>query len=297
MPSSEKMQRVSKVTPCPVCGKPDWCLTAGDGSAAICARIEQGSAKKCGDAGWLHILQNNVHNVHDVHRRSAKRYRLLTRVSTKQEQTSKFEQLVQQYQQLLTADKLNMLSDSLGVSVENLKRLSAGWDGQAYTFGMSNAKGQTIGIRRRSNNGRKRSIAGSKTGLFIPSDLSAKGPLLIVEGPTDTAAALDLGFDAIGRPNCNSKVEMTVRFARGRNEVVIIGDNDTPGRNGTGKLVDVLVLHCQSVKVIFPPEGIKDLRQWLQRGLTRERLNAIISKAESIRVTINFKTTRRIINV
>ena len=52
MPSSEKMQRVSRKTPCPVCGKPDWCLVAEDGTAAICQRIKEGSVKSCGNAGY-----------------------------------------------------------------------------------------------------------------------------------------------------------------------------------------------------------------------------------------------------
>ena len=51
--NSENMIRVSKQRPCPVCGKPDWCLIARDGSAAICARIAEGSVKQCGEAGWF----------------------------------------------------------------------------------------------------------------------------------------------------------------------------------------------------------------------------------------------------
>src|SRR5207248_11062007 len=45
---------VSRERPCPVCGKPDWCLVAEDGTAAICQRV--GSGKRCGEAGWLHRL-------------------------------------------------------------------------------------------------------------------------------------------------------------------------------------------------------------------------------------------------
>ena len=73
--SPEKMQRVSKTNPCPVCSKQDWCLYAKDGSAAICQRIEEGSKKRCGDAGWLHVLSNG-HNRHNEHR---KRYVTLPR--------------------------------------------------------------------------------------------------------------------------------------------------------------------------------------------------------------------------
>ena len=53
------MLRVNRANPCPVCGKPDWCLVAADNSVAICQRIEDGSVKKCGEAGWLHRLSND----------------------------------------------------------------------------------------------------------------------------------------------------------------------------------------------------------------------------------------------
>ncbi|MHC4357133.1 MAG: DUF3854 domain-containing protein, partial [Planctomycetota bacterium] len=56
---AERMLRVDKNHLCPICSKPDWCLIAKDGSAAICARIEDGSVKKCGDAGWLHMLSDD----------------------------------------------------------------------------------------------------------------------------------------------------------------------------------------------------------------------------------------------
>ena len=51
------MNRVRRDNPCPICGKPDWCLIAGDKTAAICKRIE--SPKQCGEAGWLHRLRDH----------------------------------------------------------------------------------------------------------------------------------------------------------------------------------------------------------------------------------------------
>jgi len=65
--AGERMERVTRSRPCPVCGKPDWCLVAPDGSAAICPRVKEGALRKCGDAGYLHILTDR-HNGHDRHR-------------------------------------------------------------------------------------------------------------------------------------------------------------------------------------------------------------------------------------
>ncbi len=58
MPPKGNWLRVNRNNPCPVCGKPDWCLIAADGQAAICARLD--SPEKCGDAGWLHKLNTAI---------------------------------------------------------------------------------------------------------------------------------------------------------------------------------------------------------------------------------------------
>jgi len=50
--------RVNRRNPCPVCGKPDWCLVSQDGKAAICARIESDRPAGSKGAGWIHILDN-----------------------------------------------------------------------------------------------------------------------------------------------------------------------------------------------------------------------------------------------
>ena len=282
-----KMRRVSRQNPCLICSKPDWCLVALDGSAAICARIEEGSVKKCGDAGWLHILENRQ-NGHDRHKCRANRRRVTKSVSIGREQSRDFGQLASWYRRQLMDEKLNGLTSSLGVSAESLKRLNVGWDGKAYTFPMSNDFGKVIGVRRRFPSGHKVSVQGSKTGLFIPTDLANDQLLIICEGPTDTAAALDLGSAAIGRPNCNSKVEMTANLAKGRT-VVIVGDNDKVGRTGSKRLARVLSLFCPSVRIVYPPGGTKDLRQWLKAGLSKETLQELIQKTKPIEVRISFK--------
>jgi hypothetical protein len=169
----------------------------------------------------------------------------------------------------MTDQRLRQLSRTLGVSVVSLIRLGLGWDGQAFTFPMKDKKGQVVGIRRRFLSGPKSSVKGSRSGLFIPQGLSGEGPLLICEGPTDTCAGLDLGYDAIGRPNCNSCTDITARYVRGRS-VTIIGDNDEQGRFGAERLSAVLVLYCPQVRLLYPARQIKDLRQWLSTGLTPE---------------------------
>jgi DNA primase len=188
----------------------------------------------------------------------------------------------------LTDDKLQALAYSLGLSGRSLQSLRVGWDGHAFTFPMFDDCGKIIGIRRRFPNGSKISVKGGRNGLFIPTDLTEAGPLLVCEGPTDTAAALGLGFAAIGRPNCNSLVEMTVRAVRGRDEIVVVADNDAVGQMGADRLAGVLALCCPHVRIVHPPDGVKDLRQWLNAGLTCEILRKVIGHTCPMRMTVSF---------
>ena len=282
--NQSRMKRVNRAEPCLICEKPDWCLRDEDSSAAICARIEQGSVKRCGDAGWLHVFRENQRKGND-----RKPYNHRIRIAASESAAQRFEQLIGQYQQSLTEERLYSLSTTLGVSTQSLRRLCVGWDGQAFTFPMSSEQGKIIGIRRRFPDGRKLSVIGSRSGLFVPTDLAGIGPLLISEGPTDTGVALDLGFDAIGRPSCNSGIDMTVWVTKGRGKVVVVADNDQVGKAGAARLARVLALHCPSVKTICPPVGTKDLRQWLRQGLSRSTVQSIIDRTESEKVQIQFK--------
>jgi 5S rRNA maturation endonuclease (ribonuclease M5) len=213
---------------------------------------------------------------------------LVTTVAERKNCGRDFGQLTICYGQQLTDLELNSLASVLGVSAESLKRLNVGWDGKAYTFPMSNDFSRIIGIRRRFPDGQKVSVKSSKAGLFVPAGLPADGLLLICEGPTDTAAALDLGFAGIGRPNCSSKIQMIARLVRGR-EVVISRDNDDAGKAGADKLAAELVLCCPDVRIIEPPALIKDLRQWLIAGLNSVKLREVISTARPIKVRTRFK--------
>jgi DNA primase len=103
--------------------------------------------------------------------------------------------------------------------------------------------------------------------LFLPTALRSGERLVIAEGPTDTAAILGLGFQAVGRPSCEGGVQQLVRLVRRLHvaDVVIAADRDPPGQRGAARLADVLVQHAP-VRVITPPEPAKDMREWIARG-------------------------------
>jgi len=117
-------------------------------------------------------------------------------------------------------------------------------------------------------------------------------PVLIVEGQTDVIAAADLGFVAVGKPSADGGQDLLRKLVAGRN-VCVLGENDEhidsagkkvwPGKAGWDVTMANLVGHAYSVKGVFPPKEIKDLRKWLQAGLTHDELLAHIEKfAESV---------------
>lgn len=271
--SAGAWRRVTRSAPCPVCGRPDWCMLAPDGGAAICARVE--SDRRAGDAGYLHRLRDGRGGRREYVRRIPARVPGPTVAID-------FGALAARYTAALSADRLADLAGSLGVSAAALSRLRAGWDGSAYTFPMRDASGRVVGVRRRFPDGRKLSVKGGHEGLFIPRDLAGDGLLCIAEGPTDTASLLTLGVETIGRPSCRGAVHHACDVAS-RRDAVVIADGDKPGREGAIRLCGALRIRARSVRLIAPPAGVKDARAWVEAGATRDDVLAAIESAAPIR--------------
>jgi len=67
--------------------------------------------------------------------------------------------------------------------------------------------------------------------------------LLMVEGASDTAAMIDVGYPSvIGRANCTGNVSQIVTLCRRLKpaSVVVIPDNDVPGIDGANRLIEAL---------------------------------------------------------
>lgn len=114
-------------------------------------------------------------------------------------------------------------------------------------------------------------------GPLLPSDL----PYLVVEGASDVLAAYDLGLVAIGKPNNTGGLAELGILLRGK-KAVIIGENDRkknakgiwvyPGKEGMEITFTKLQKFSKQVSKIMPPTGVKDLRDWVRHGLTKEKL-------------------------
>lgn len=178
--------RTSEDIPCPICGKPDWCMVSSEEpenpKAVLCCRVSKNASRSLGQAGYLHIRK---------------------------------------------------------------------------------AEGELL----------------QPGSVLLPSE----HPLLIVEGATDVAAALDIDLVAVGRPNNTGCLDKLSQLIVNRN-VVVLGENDAgAGKEGMEKTFEVLRPQTKQIVKLLPPEGVKDLRQWVTQGLTRDQfLNFIRTTGSSV---------------
>ena len=98
-------------------------------------------------------------------------------------------------------------------------------------------------------------------------------PIIVVEGASDVFTAMDLGFVSIGRPSAEGGMDILSKMPLYKKEVWIIGDNDAgAGQSGMQKAFATIQPSTNNVTMFQPPEGIKDLRDWVQHGLTQTAL-------------------------
>lgn len=269
---------VSRRSPCPICGKPDWCLRDHARGLTICPRVSGG--RKIGEAGWLYRDHGEVPAI------------TYTPKPTPRHEHQDFGAYVDQ----CIADvgeHIHRLAEKLGIPAAALEAFGCGWDRLRllWTFPMLDADHRIIGVRTRTLGGDKYAIAGSHNGLFVPQTMHGDGPLFIEEGPTSAGALTFIGFDAIGRPSCSACVDMTIDYLLAHQpgrEVVIVGNFDEPkrrpdgstfypGQDGAAALATAVAQACIPVRVIFPASG-KDSRDWIREGATRGTVEGVIGR-------------------
>jgi len=247
--------RVTRENVCPVCKHGDWCRVFDDGWVE-CMRVRSDKAARSG--GWMHRVADGGQrafgqtpppkrpppgiNATAMHR--------AWRANTK-------------------AEALAAFAAELGVSAPSLAAVGAAWapPHAAWAFPMCDGYGNVIGIRLRNERG-KFAVRGSRQGIFLAA-VPAQKTLFVCEGPTDTAAALELGFFAVGRPNCCCGGLEVRTYAR-RHEcahAVIVSDNDKPGLDGARKVGGELRM---AYAIYVPPA--KDLRDFCRLGGTRHMI-------------------------
>lgn len=268
-------RRVSREHPCPICRHGDWCTVAPDGGAACCMRVE--SPKALRNGGWLHWLTDRpprpLPPPRPVHREPA----------------ADFAAMHAAWAAETRMEAVCDLAEALGVSYRALYRLGAAWAPQhcAWAFPMRDGEGAIVGVRLRAMDGRKWAVRGSRAGLIYAPDMSGLRPVLVCEGPTDTAAAMTLGYAAVGRPSCRGQEDLLRDLlARVPGDVVIVADNDSPKGNGArpglAGALDLARDLRRPCRVVLP-QG-KDIREWVRGGAQRGDIEAAIRDARWLNV-------------
>lgn len=264
---------------CPGCGKRDYCMVNDDGGEWICMRNSSGRpfSFKSGEVGYL-FQTGSPKRVHIFTKPEQKQVTIDARGMWEEalKKTSGAARLRLADQLRLKCSALMELGVAWGEWVESGRKLSAWW------FPMRDGHGNVIGLRTRDWLGNKRSVAGSRNGLFIPQ-CPVESELFIAEGPTDAAALRQMNVYAIGRPSALSGLNELKTFVSKHSfrRVYIIADNDTPkpglrdvGVDGAETLARHLQLPCCLITL-----PCKDVRDGIKSGLDHQTLMALAHTA------------------
>lgn len=284
----------SKAHPCAGCGHTDgWCSVSADGTASLCRRGAESAhpvKQKDGSTAYLHATAAGAAAAGRAKPAEAK-----PRPDRLKE--TELRRILKAHRLALSSGRLAACARSLGLDESALVKFGAGWDDerQALSFPMYDGAGKPCGVRLRAESGRKMCVPGSANGLFLPDDFdvaAAPDPfeisrfsamvILTPEGPTDSAAAWQVGFAAVGRPSCTggghhvATLLRRCREAGAPRDVVVVADTDAthwhdrdnvpywPGWEGALALAADVLPHAAGVRVVKPPPGAKDLRQILK---------------------------------
>jgi hypothetical protein len=245
---------------CPICGKPDGCLVAEDGTACICSRISTGSVKKVGKGGfhggWLHITGDFKS---EPYKAPVKPY-------------IDWAMWADKFAHNLVENRIDLLKFCADNKINPVSALrfnigvSKGW----VTIPMYGIAGKVTGIQRRQRN-IKRFMKWSDVGVFIPSaffQYRAK-TLAVCEGWTDVIAAYEYGFSAcIGKFNAWVGDEIVLYYAKllGCERAFIFADynEDGVGQDGA-KQTEQVLCNDMDTKII---QCAQDLRACKLDGMT-----------------------------
>jgi hypothetical protein len=271
--------RVTKKTPCRICHKPDYCTFSELGDC--CMRIASEFPLRNG--GFLHKADTSASAIREKLMRPMPPPRVVIDP----------EAIMKRYTAGTADADRKAYATKLGVDPYAVEVLGAAYalERNAWAWPMRDGDGDICGIRLRSDDA-KWAVTGSKAGLFIPQISNSQGiDALICEGPTDCAAALTLGYFAIGRPSCRGGADMVKDTCRrlGISRVVIVADHDEakvkptgerwyPGKEGA----QALAAEIKMPSIVIMPNA-KDLRAWVRGGATGEDVYCLIKSQKFVK--------------
>ncbi len=278
--------RASKLVRCPICNSDHSC-SATDEDIHFCWRTHHDVP------GWVHLgdTRNGFGYFADTGRTGSEggpalpgavkpvvSARQSTRKPARRLSPAELSDLLRQH--LAGAAERRTMAEVLGVHPDALLRLRTGYVPEAedekehWLFPERDAAGRVVGLLRRYLTGRKKQLQGSRRGLVYDPDAAPGEAVLIVEGPSDVAAAITMGLTAVGKPNnlggADHLAELLAPHVAAGVPVLVLGENDRkadgqwPGREGAEKTAQALAdAWGVPVSWALPPEGVKDLRDWM----------------------------------
>ncbi|MCO6454081.1 MAG: hypothetical protein J5I93_02095, partial [Pirellulaceae bacterium] len=184
---------------------------------------------------------------------------------------------------------IDRLARMLGLPADALRAVGCGWcpRNRHWTMPERDGGGRIVGITRRWSDGRKRAVPGSRRGLTIPAGWSDRpGPVLLVEGASDTAALWAAGLAVIGRPSNTGGADLLADLLadHAERDIIVVGENDQkdngrwPGRAGAAATAQGLADRlCRPVAWSLVPDGAKDSREWYRAtGGTPDAVAALL---------------------
>lgn len=287
--------RVSRAHPCPKCSCSHWCSADSRGRFLICMRNKEGASRtiRGGPPGWIHRLDTSRDPS-----ASAFSFRIkATHV------TGDWEAIATRLAADLDDQHAAAWAADLGLTdlgIPALRALHCGrfidsWGKTWMTFPMRDGAGRVIGIKKRSVIGSKKlSFRGGHEGLFVPEGPVSGGVLYVMEGATDTAAALAaLGERRVlGRSNCSSRNGHLVSWLHRHpfGTVLLVPDRDKEGQVGARTCASLLCHHHRDVRLAKLPDA-KDLREFLKASgpdATRRWLMNAVDTATKLRLRPHF---------
>lgn len=298
-----KFVSVTRARPCPICKAPDRCSIALDGGLVVCrARVRRHERDVGNVFGWRHLGQSAdgadkwrfSPDQTDSPRGKVERPKP---VPVALAPALDYAALAADAREELDYTALRVFAASLGLTENALSRLGVGmltlarcdpeWPGWAWCFPQTDPRGRVVGLRLRTSTGRKFSAPGGVHGLFVPGNLKADRTLVVCEGPTDTAALLDMGVEAVGRSSaltCHDMLLEALSLWRCR-DLVVVANRDDPdqrgrhaGQDGARRLIEDARGRGVRCRLVVPP-GTKDMRDWLKLGAKHDDLACLFDSA------------------
>lgn len=289
---------VSRSSPCPICGKDHYCGVDHETGVVRCkwAPSPKESVDRRGCVAWIHRLDES-----QVDAETIERIKLRAAQQTNQEMLPAAEIMRLAREWFVSKDAKTMrrqVANQLNVPEWTLRSLRVGssveqegWNqGKRFSSWPSrNGRGGITGIVKRFSDGRKLTLRQtSNGGIFIPSpedrDYWNTQAVWLLEGGSDTAAAIARGFPALGRPSNTGGQDAIIQWMKhhGIKHAIVWGENDQkdtcslkehclgldcpgcwPGLFGANRLRSCLTDHGIEATVQMPPAEFKDIRELL----------------------------------